>query len=776
MIVEVKLKRVRNRSRKENARNDGDNDTNFKLYIIMALPFDYRNNVIVNLNAAVAAWVTSISVDPATEALLPNWPQNTIATLEEVDLSTWAITLREGILITNRAANILTVTRAYQEMPADDTATTHTQISYAFDPVNNARIGLYWTKAHGEELNKIPNDYLTKSDYVDSALLGGTTATWTDAYQISSAEVSAYVDNQRFFVTFDVSNSWSATFEINWLGAKPLEKLDGQTLATWDITANFSSVVMYNAIDDSFILLTVADPSSGLVVDNLRKTFELGQDMTAGDNLGASFVWCWTTPYVNNWVSNLLLGNVAANQERYLHIDEESSINLSEYTLRIRTVGSPVDNVVVTYRDTYWVVANEVISAGSMSGAYTTFTFNKYNEVKFRRKDTTSPTQGNKILAISRDGWLDPANYYEIEWLAWWTPIANTYQALGLVWATSVTEWREMWRLKVTDIWLFDIAFQIRNSWTTLSRNPQLQVWIWKDTTTWTLIFDQTYPWSNYWGWAGFQSFSFLGEMVANQDVFVRTRNTSSAQTLAIQFQNFIINNGVIEDKPNTNAIVWYDIDKMFLSDNRDIETNIANGVLVSTGLRTEGRDFVMEWVLNNSANTPCEDLFLNGWAGEYWPTKTWNVWFFQLAKQLESNTVYVGWPSKLSWWIEKQPLIMRLGWQTTNYYRANQAAYEIASTFVFPGSDTVWVPKSIKLICSMNGAGEEGAFRVVDQNTWLTIWEKLTWDIGTIWSPVLIDLWYIQNVWKTETIWTLEGREVWWASNFDMHSLIIYY
>jgi len=39
-------------------------------------------------------------------------------------------------------------------MPADDTATTHTQISYPFDPVNGARIGLYWTKAHGERIEE----------------------------------------------------------------------------------------------------------------------------------------------------------------------------------------------------------------------------------------------------------------------------------------------------------------------------------------------------------------------------------------------------------------------------------------------------------------------------------------------------------------------------------------------------------------------------------------------------------------------------------------------
>jgi len=190
------------------------------------MPFDYRNNVIVTLNTAVAAWITSISITPTQQALLPNGLQNTIWTLEEVDAATWAITKREGILITNRAWNILTVTRAYQEMPDSDTATTHTQVSLPFDPVNWARLGLYWTKAHGEQLSEFETDYLKKSEYVDSSFISGTSAVGTDAYQISSSEVAAYADNQRFFVTFDVANSWSATFEVNGLGAKPLEKWD----------------------------------------------------------------------------------------------------------------------------------------------------------------------------------------------------------------------------------------------------------------------------------------------------------------------------------------------------------------------------------------------------------------------------------------------------------------------------------------------------------------------------------------------------------------------
>jgi hypothetical protein len=51
----------------------------------MTLPIDYMNNVIVDLNAAVAAGTTLISITPAQQALLKNGPQNTIATLEEVD-------------------------------------------------------------------------------------------------------------------------------------------------------------------------------------------------------------------------------------------------------------------------------------------------------------------------------------------------------------------------------------------------------------------------------------------------------------------------------------------------------------------------------------------------------------------------------------------------------------------------------------------------------------------------------------------------------------------
>lgn len=138
----------------------------------MTLPIDYRNNVIVDLDAAVAAWITTISVNPAQQALLPNGVQNTIATLEEVDAN-GVITLREGILITNRAANVLTVQRAYQAMPQDDSATTHVQISFPFDPVNGARLGLYWTRAHGEEINDIYTDEILP--WVTSGLVHKTT-------------------------------------------------------------------------------------------------------------------------------------------------------------------------------------------------------------------------------------------------------------------------------------------------------------------------------------------------------------------------------------------------------------------------------------------------------------------------------------------------------------------------------------------------------------------------------------------------------------------------
>jgi hypothetical protein len=49
-------------------------------------------------------------------------------------------------------------------MPDSDTATTHTQVSLPFDPVNGARIGLYWTREHGERLN----DVLLTPEYVNA--------------------------------------------------------------------------------------------------------------------------------------------------------------------------------------------------------------------------------------------------------------------------------------------------------------------------------------------------------------------------------------------------------------------------------------------------------------------------------------------------------------------------------------------------------------------------------------------------------------------------------
>lgn len=214
----------------------------------MAFPFDYRNNVIVTLNAAVAAWITSISITPAQAALIPNWVQNTIATLEEIDLSTWAITLREGILITNRAANVLTVVRAYQEMPADDTAVTHTQISYAFDPVNNARIGLYWTREHTEELNDqivagAPSNLVHKTTAETiNDLKTFTTLPQQDTYVAPTIDEELvpkkYVDDQLII--------FSSPEIIFWDGS------DGAlVVAAWTTSLNYNQVYNFSSIDVS---------------------------------------------------------------------------------------------------------------------------------------------------------------------------------------------------------------------------------------------------------------------------------------------------------------------------------------------------------------------------------------------------------------------------------------------------------------------------------------------------------------------------------------------
>lgn len=218
-------------------------------------------------------------------------------------------------------------------MPESDTANTHTQVSYDFDPSNGARIGLYWTKLHAQEIrqdienlnNALTNDYLTKTEHIEAEYIKGASSTGNDDYQISIPEVLAYSDLQTFTVKFDIANTADATFEVNALGQKAIVKGDDEALVTGDIADGFVATLTYDATLDKFRMTSpVADPGSTVVVDNFKKNYVLGEDMVAGDKAGYGFVGSGQE-IIENLSDNdvQFLGNVAANERVRIVLDKD---------------------------------------------------------------------------------------------------------------------------------------------------------------------------------------------------------------------------------------------------------------------------------------------------------------------------------------------------------------------------------------------------------------------------------------------------------------------
>lgn len=88
----------------------------------------------------------------------------------------------------------------------------------------------------------------------------GASAVGTDAYAVNPTEsISAYVDGMQVAFKADVANTGPATLNINSVGAKAIVKGENTALATGDIAAGQIVEVIYNATDDNFLMITLAD-------------------------------------------------------------------------------------------------------------------------------------------------------------------------------------------------------------------------------------------------------------------------------------------------------------------------------------------------------------------------------------------------------------------------------------------------------------------------------------------------------------------------------------
>lgn len=103
-----------------------------------------------------------------------------------------------------------------------------------------------------------------------------------------------------------------------------------------------------------------------------------------------------------------------------------------------------------------------------------------------------------------------------------------------------------------------------------------------------------------------------------------------------------------------------------------------------------------------------------------------------------------------------------------------NNAAYEVLCTLVWPGSDQVGAPVSIRANAFAEGAGDVGDWRVYDVTNALTIGEV----IGIVSTDVanIVDLGSISNVTTGEALWEIQGRETAGGkgANFDFYSMTI--
>lgn len=103
-----------------------------------------------------------------------------------------------------------------------------------------------------------------------------------------------------------------------------------------------------------------------------------------------------------------------------------------------------------------------------------------------------------------------------------------------------------------------------------------------------------------------------------------------------------------------------------------------------------------------------------------------------------------------------------------------NSAVYEVLSTLVWPGSDAVGVPVSIKANAFVDGLGDVGDWRVYDVTNALAIGEVT--GIVAIDVANIVDLGSLSNVSTGEAVWEIQGRETdqGKGAQFDFYSMTI--
>lgn len=203
--------------------------------------FDITDGAYSNLAVGLVAIDASLQFDTGEGARFKNGVCKQILTIVQYTIAddpTSPIVKFEKVLMTNRSGDTGAITRGYD-------GTTATSFN-TWDRV-------YWNVVIKiitdiqDELTRINTDKLDIADYQNWLKVYAASSTGTDAYAITlSPAPSSYLTAQTFKFLADVWNTWAATLNVNWLGAKTIKKLRDQDLATGDIEAGQIVEVAYD--------------------------------------------------------------------------------------------------------------------------------------------------------------------------------------------------------------------------------------------------------------------------------------------------------------------------------------------------------------------------------------------------------------------------------------------------------------------------------------------------------------------------------------------------
>ncbi len=128
------------------------------------------------------------------------------------------------------------------------------------------------------------------SEELQSGNAYAATASGTDTYILGiTPALTAYADNQRFFVKFANANTGPVTININSLGAKAIKKNGGVALVAGDITAGSVFAISYDGTD--FELVGKINTSGS----SLFSEYHYVERITTASTTGANIIYTTLT-------------------------------------------------------------------------------------------------------------------------------------------------------------------------------------------------------------------------------------------------------------------------------------------------------------------------------------------------------------------------------------------------------------------------------------------------------------------------------------------------